>query len=44
MQGGLPPGHTVDGDSSQVNGDNLSCRVTGPEGNSLAFAGLAAGI
>jgi MSHA pilin protein MshA len=44
MQGGLPPGHTIDGNASQVNGDNLSCRVTGPEGNSVAFVGLAAGI
>ena len=44
MQGGLPPGHTVDGDTRQVNGDNLSCRVVSPEGTSASFAGLAAGI
>jgi MSHA pilin protein MshA len=44
MQGGLPPGHTVDGDTGRVNGDSLTCRVTGPEGNSATFAGLAAGI
>ncbi|KNZ33514.1 MAG: hypothetical protein AD742_06405 [Methylibium sp. NZG] len=43
MQGGLPPGHTVDGESRLVNGDSLQCRVTGPEGTSAAFAGLAAG-
>lgn len=43
MQGGLPPGHLVDGDSSQVNGENLRCRVTSPEGGSAIFAGLAAG-
>lgn len=43
MQGGLPPGHTVDGDTSQVNGENLTCRITGAEGHSAVFAGLAAG-
>lgn len=43
MQGGLPPGHTVDGDTSRVNGENLTCRVTGPEGQSAIFAGLVAG-
>ena len=44
MQGGLPPGHTIDGDTSQINGESLKCRVVSPEGTSAGFAGLAAGI
>ena len=44
MQGSLPPGHTAEGETRQVNGDNLQCRVVGPEGTSAPFAGLAAGI
>ena len=44
MQGGLPPGHTVEGDTRQINGDSLQCRVIGPEGTSAPFAGLVAGL
>ena len=43
MQGGLPPGHTIDGDTHPVNGESLQCRVVGPEGTSAPFAGLVAG-
>jgi MSHA pilin protein MshA len=44
MQAALPPGHSIDGDSGRSNGDNLRCRVIGPEGGSAAFTGLTAGI
>ncbi len=44
MQGGLPPGHSVEGDTRQVNGDSLQCRVINSEGASAPFAGLVAGI
>jgi MSHA pilin protein MshA len=43
MQGGLPPGLTVEGETRQVNGDSLQCRVVSPDGMSATFAGLAAG-
>ena len=43
MQGGLPPGHTVEGDTRQINGDSLQCRVINAEGASAPFAGLVAG-
>ena len=44
MQGGLPSGHMVEGETRRTNGENLSCRVLGPEGSSAPFAGLTAGI
>ena len=44
MQGGLPPGHTIEGETRRTNGDNLQCQVTSPEGTSAAFTGLVAGI
>ncbi len=43
MPGSLPPGHTVEGDTRQVNGDSLQCRVINPEGASAPFAGFVAG-
>ena len=43
LQGGLPPGMSIEGASSPVNGDDLRCKVVGPEGTSAPFAGLSAG-
>jgi len=44
MHGGLPPGHAIEGDTGHTNGDNLSCKVVNPEGQSASFTGLVAGL
>ena len=44
MYGGLPAGHTIDGETRQFNGDHLRCRVLGPDGAAAPFAGLVAGV
>ena len=44
LQGGLPPGHRIDGGAGRLNGESLACRVVGPEGSSAPFAGLVAGL
>ena len=44
MQAGLPPGHSVDGETRRVNGDHLKCRVVSPEGASAPFNGMVAGL
>jgi hypothetical protein len=44
MHGGIPPGHSLEGDTGRANGDNLACRVVSPEGKSAPFAGLVAGV
>lgn len=44
MHGGVPPGHSVEGQTGQNNGDALACRIVSPDGTTSMFAGLAAGI
>lgn len=44
MRGGLPTGHTVDGDTRRANGDELKCRVLSPDGASAPFDGIVAGL
>jgi MSHA pilin protein MshA len=43
LQGGVPAGLSIEGDSRNVNGEPLRCRVVGAQGASAEFAGLAAG-